>query len=88
MLIYKAVQYTKFQVLMKLEPCIILKLFLNFSNSENLHSYKLYFYKNVCITYEDNVISLQVNADLKVTCIASRKGSTGVLELLIMGLQL
>ena len=29
-------------VLMKLDPCIVLKLFLNFSYSEQEYSYKLY----------------------------------------------
>ena len=33
---------------MKLEPRIILKLFLNFSDSEPEYSYKLYSYKNLC----------------------------------------
>ena len=31
--------------MMKLESCIILKLFLNFSYSEPEYSYKLYFHK-------------------------------------------
>ena len=31
---------------MNLDPCIILKLFLNFSNSEPEYSDKLYSYKN------------------------------------------
>ena len=35
---------------MKLEPCIILKLFLNFSDSGPEYSYKLYSYKNLCST--------------------------------------
>ena len=56
----------KLQVLMKLESCIILKLFLNFSHSEpenclvnfilihsyiHEHSYNLYWYKKVCIGF-------------------------------------
>ena len=34
---------------MKLTPCIILNLFLNFSNSNPQYSYKLQLYKNECI---------------------------------------
>ena len=55
MLIYKyyynlyCCSYTqKFQVLMKLESCIILQLFFNFSDSEPEYSYKVYSYKKVC----------------------------------------
>ena len=33
---------------MKVEPGIILKLFLNFSNFEPQSSYRLYSYKKVC----------------------------------------
>ena len=33
---------------MKIESCIILKLFLNFSDSEPEYSDKLYSYKIVC----------------------------------------
>ena len=33
---------------MKLEPCIILKSFFNFSDSEPEYSHKLYSYKKVC----------------------------------------
>ena len=36
---------------MKLEPFIILKLFLNFSDSEPLYSYKLYSYKKSSVYY-------------------------------------
>ena len=37
----------KFKALMKLKLCIILKLFLNFSDSESWRSYKLYSCKNM-----------------------------------------
>ena len=52
----------KFQVLMKLEPRIILKLFLNFSDSEPLHSYKLYFYKrkSVYIIFTELIYRIMV----------------------------
>ena len=46
----KMLEYKKFQVLMKIEPYIILKLFLNFSDSEPKCSYNLYSYKTECIT--------------------------------------
>ena len=35
---------------MKLKPCIILKLFLNVSDSEPEYYYKLYFYKKYVVT--------------------------------------
>ena len=35
----------KISVLMKFEPYIILKLFLNLSNSDPYYSYRLCFYK-------------------------------------------
>ena len=40
---------------MKLEPCIILNLFLNYSDSESYYSYKLYSYKtkSVYLSGED-----------------------------------
>ena len=41
-------QYREYKiVLMKFEPCITLKLFLNLSDSELENSHKLYSYKNV-----------------------------------------
>jgi len=51
----------RFKVLMKLEPCIILKLFLNFSHSESLYSYNLHSYKSVsCIHFLSRYSSLRV----------------------------
>ena len=50
----------KFEVFIKLEPCIILKLFLKFSNSaipEPEYSYELYSYKNCAflrVSYDDS----------------------------------
>ena len=38
---------------MKLEPCIIIKLFLNFSDSEPQYSYKLYSNKKVRNLWRD-----------------------------------
>ena len=38
---------------MKLEPCIILKLFLNFRASEPLYSHELYSYiENMCTPFK------------------------------------
>ena len=39
-------QNQKFLILLKLEPYIILKLFLNFSDSGSQYSYKLYYHDN------------------------------------------
>ena len=55
-LIYKQ-QYSsntkKILALMKVESCIILKLFLNFSDSEPGYSYKLYSLKSVYLPTQE-----------------------------------
>ena len=67
---------------MKLEPCIILKLFLNFSDSEPEYSYKLYSYKaKVCIMHQVTLrmqIKLGIGeGGLVLDCYIAKKGVSG-----------
>ena len=45
---YNYLSKQRIQVLMKLESCIILKVFLNFRDFESYYSCILYSYKKVC----------------------------------------
>ena len=65
-------QYKSFCVLMRLELCNILKLFLEFKHFELQYSYTLYPNKEGCTTHEDDHIN--VNEIFHYACIIQKVG--------------